>query len=105
LKRAKLLTKNRRKLLVFWYQYHKDTNFWPTYSEASLELSLSRTTIKFHVDVLVSAEWMAREGKNRQIALTKQGEKQIYQAELISLGEVKREPPNLAMNKMKKRHG
>lgn len=57
-------------------------------------------TIQYHIRVLIDAEWLKR--INRQIGLTKEGEKALIEAELITLGKASREV-NLTKNKFKKK--
>ena len=96
-----LLTPTRRKILVFWYQYHRRTNLWPTYRDAELELDISNVTICYHMKILIKAGWTIKEG--RQVGLTKAGETQLFEAELISTGQKKKAPVNLLVNKIKKK--
>jgi len=81
----KLLTAKRKKILVYWYQYHRELNFWPTLREADLYLDIPFSTIQYHINVLCNAGWITK--LNRQIALTKEGETALYESELISLGK------------------
>jgi DNA-binding MarR family transcriptional regulator len=88
-----LLSASRKKILVYWYQFHKESNLWPTLREAALDIDLAYTTIRFHLKKLEDEGWIITIG-NRS-ALTKFGERKIREAELISLGNKKLEEHTL----------
>lgn len=90
--------------MVFWYQYHRRTNLWPTYREASLEIDLHYTQIGWQVRKLIEHGWMVKEDRGKQVGLTIDGEKALIDAELIALGKKPKEI-NIVKNKIKKRNG
>lgn len=99
-----ILTPIRKKILVFWYQYHRKTNLWPTYREASLDIDLHYTQIGWQVRKLIDNGWMVKEG--RQIGLTPDGEKALIDAELIALGVKQKDITiSIVQNKIRKRNG
>lgn len=102
-----LLTKTRKRILVFWYQYHVETNLWPTFEKAADALGLSRPTICYHVNILEKEEWMIRDHANERgsFALSKYGEGKIFTASLIASGEAVKETKKstLFSNKIKKK--
>lgn len=96
------LTERRRKILTFWYLCHKETNLWPSLSEAELELGIPKPTIQININVLVKNGWMVK--NNKQIGLSKAGEKSLLEAEMISTGQMKKSVNRIAnMVKKKKR--
>lgn len=103
----KLLTPTRKKILVFWYQYHVDTNLWPTFEKAGSALGISKQTICYHVNILEKEEWMIRDHANYRgsFALSKYGEGKLFAASLIASGQAVKETKRSTIfsNKARKR--
>lgn len=99
----KLLSATRKKILVYWYNYHYKDNLWPSFQNAADDLNLSKFTIHYHVKILISEDWMTKDGN--RTALTKYGEGKIFEASLIASGEKKKEitKSDMLINKIKKR--
>lgn len=99
------LTPTRKKILVFWYQYHVETNLWPTFDKAAKNLGMSKPGIHYSIKRLIEEEWMVKDDGDRgAIALTKYGEGKIFEASLIASGQKKKEikKSEMLVNKIKK---
>lgn len=102
------LSNIRKSILVYWYQYHVETNLWPTYELASEEIECSKPTICYHIKILLKEGWMTKDETNTRgaVALSKYGESKLFEAALISVGKVQKEyttKSDMLINKMSKK--
>ena len=94
------LTLIRKRILVYWWMYHKESLLWPTGRDACKELDIAQPTLLYHVNLLVDKGWMQKKGK--QVALSHYGYEKMKESEEVALG--KREPENLTKLVKKMKH-
>lgn len=102
-----ILSKTRKNLLVYWYQYHLETNLWPSFRSAGEALKISHTAVRYHVKILIREEWMIEgEGKRSIVGLSKYGESKLFEAFLVGTGRKEKEDTtktDMLINKIKRK--